>query len=119
MTEPGSPLFDFVKTMAVLSGILLLAWSALRFLLPKLSPGRTAQQNAIEVLARHPLEPRKTLYVVRAGKTKMLIAAAGDHVTFLKEVELEAAETPGADSEKTFAQRLWLLKRNQREDRGA
>lgn len=81
------PLFDFVKTMTVLGGILALAWAALRYWLPKVTQA-AAKGNAIEVIARHPLEARKTLYLVRVGKSTLLVAAAGENVTLLDRVEV-------------------------------
>jgi hypothetical protein len=39
------------------------------------------------VLARQALEPRKTLYVVRAENTTMLIATSGESVHFMTLVE--------------------------------
>lgn len=90
MTDPGSPLLDFIKTMAVLGGILALAWAAMRLWLPRLTgSGIAAGGNAIEVVARRPLEARKTLYVVRVGKSTLLVAAAGETVTLLDRVEFD------------------------------
>ena len=116
MTDPGSPLFDFVKTMAMLAGILMLAWAALRFWMPKLPFARMQQQQGvIEVIAKQPLEARKMLYVVRAGKTNLLIATSDSGVAFLQQIELE--ELPMASP--NFAQRLRVLKNGATERDGA
>lgn len=93
MTDPGSPLFDFLKTMAVLSGILALTWAALRWWLPKLT-GIVKGGGTIDIIARQALEPRKTLYVVRVGRATLLIAAAGETVTLLDHVELNPSAEP-------------------------
>jgi flagellar biogenesis protein FliO len=95
MTE--SPLLDFVKVMAILGGIVALAWAGLKYFLPKLDALRTLRGDLIEVIARQPLEARKTLYVVRAGSRHLLLASSGDAVTLLHELD---SESP------TFSQKL-------------
>jgi flagellar biogenesis protein FliO len=90
MTE--SPMLDFLRVMAILGGIVALAWAGLRFLLPKVGGLRTMRGDLIEVVARQPLEARKTLYVVRAGSRHLLLASSGDAVTLLQEVEIERHE---------------------------
>jgi flagellar biogenesis protein FliO len=88
MTE--SPLLDFVKVMAILGGIVALAFAGLRYVLPKVGGVRALRNDLIEVIARQPLEARKTLYVVRAGSRHLLLASSGDAVTVLSEVESSA-----------------------------
>ena len=102
MSDAGSPLMDFAKTMAMLGGILALAWAALRLWLPRLANSGASTENPIEVIARRPLEARKTLYVVRVGKTTLLVAAAGDTVTLLDHVECDPAAAPAPA--RSFAQ---------------
>ena len=108
MTGAGSPLMDFVKTMAMLGGILALVWAALRLWLPRLAGPAASAANPIEIVARRPLEPRKTLYVVRVGKTTLLVAAAGEAVTLLDHVECDpaAAPAPGPGRRQSFAGQL-------------
>jgi flagellar biogenesis protein FliO len=88
MTE--SPLLDFVKVMAILGGIVALAFAGLKYVLPKVGCVRALRNDLIEVIARQPLEARKTLYVVRAGSRHLLLASSGDAVTVLSEVESSA-----------------------------
>jgi flagellar biogenesis protein FliO len=88
MTE--SPLLDFVKVMAILGGIVALAFAGLKYVLPKVGGVRALRNDLIEVIARQPLEARKTLYVVRAGSRHLLLASSGDAVTVLSEVESSA-----------------------------
>jgi flagellar biogenesis protein FliO len=85
MTE--SPLLDFVKVMAILGGIMALAWAGLKYFLPKVTGVRALRNDLIEVLARQPLEARKTLYVVRAGSRQLLLASSGDALTVLSDLE--------------------------------
>ena len=95
MTE--SPILDFVKVMTILGGIVALAWAGLKFLLPKLAGVRALRGDLIEVIARQPLEARKTLYVVRAGSRRLLLASSGDSLTLLHDLD---SESP------SFAQKL-------------
>jgi flagellar biogenesis protein FliO len=85
MTE--SPLLDFVKVMAILGGIVALAFAGLKYVLPKVGGVRALRNDLIEVIARQPLEARKTLYVVRAGSRHLLLASSGDAVTVLSDLE--------------------------------
>jgi flagellar biogenesis protein FliO len=83
----GSLWGDYVKTMVILIGICLFAVGAMKFLGPRLRTSTRSSSGRIRVLARQALEPRKTLYVVRAENTTMLIATSGDSVHFMTLVE--------------------------------
>jgi flagellar biogenesis protein FliO len=83
----GSLWGDYVKTIVILIGICLLAVGALKFLGPRLRANTGSLSGGIRVLARQALEPRKTLYVVRAGHTTMLIATSGESVHFMTLVD--------------------------------
>ena len=91
MTDPGSPLFDFIRIMAILGGILLLAWTGLKYWLPKMTNVRATRTDVIEVVARQTLDPRNTLYVIRAGEDHLLVSASDSGVTMLRQVEIPAA----------------------------
>ncbi len=67
---------DYVRLMLVLCGILALAVVAIRFWLPKISMWNKSATGPIEVCARFPLEPRKTLYIVKAANSYMLLASS-------------------------------------------
>lgn len=77
---------DYVKSLLVLAGICMLAMGAAKVVLPRL---RTKLSGAgpIRVLATHPLEPKKTLYVVRAGNTAILLATSGTAVHFMTKLD--------------------------------
>jgi|GEM_PF-1062564 len=76
---PGGYGEYLATTLAVLVGVCLLAWVAIRFGLRRLMPGAKAGRGdrLVNVVARVPLEPRQMLYVVEvAGKT--LLLGSGD-----------------------------------------
>jgi flagellar biogenesis protein FliO len=68
-----SYLADFLRTLLALTGVLALGWFGLRQLARR-GFGRPSQgAGAVHVIARIPLEARKSLYVVRAGKRVLLL----------------------------------------------
>jgi len=86
---------DLLRTLLALAGVCALIWVTLRFLAKRglIAPGQ-ARGASLRVLARLPLEPRKSLYLVRAGK-RLLLLATGDGgsprlITELDESVLEA-----------------------------
>jgi flagellar biogenesis protein FliO len=113
MTDPGSPLFDFIRIMAILGGILLLAWTGVRsWLAPRLPGGAALRQGAVQVVARQQLDPRNTLYVVRVGEDQLLLSASDTAgVTLLREVRIETpvAEASSAQPSMSFAAALRKL----------
>ncbi len=96
-SSPGSLWGDYVRTLAVLAAVCLAAVFAVRVWLPRLAGNAGASgPKLLEVLARQPLEPRKTLYLVRAGKSVLVLAASGDAVRHM--ATLDGAEFPEAPS---------------------
>jgi flagellar biogenesis protein FliO len=86
-TPLGSLWGDYVKTMVILVGICSFAFGALKFAGPRLRANTGSFPGGIRVLARQTLEPRKNLYVVRAGHTTMLVATSGESVHFMTQLE--------------------------------
>jgi flagellar protein FliO/FliZ len=80
---------EYVRLMLVLCGILALAVLAIRFWLPKLSIWNRPAAGPIEICARLPLEPRRTLYIVKAANTYMLLASSEAGVQHLKSLSAE------------------------------
>ena len=78
---------DYAKTLLILAAILILAFVAVRFWIPRLAVFKTLGSEHIEVFARYSLEPRKTLYVVRAGKAMILLASSEQGVQFMTALE--------------------------------
>ena len=71
----------YAKLMLILGAVLIVAL-AVRSWVPKLTRPGTPSSRRIRVLAWHPLEPRKTLYVVAVGNNFILVASseAGVHL---------------------------------------
>jgi flagellar biogenesis protein FliO len=92
---------DYARLMLVLGGILIVAYLGVRYWLPRMAGGlRALSSGPIQVLAQLPLEARKTLYVVKAGRSVMLLASSEAGVqlmTALDPVDFPEA-SPGARS---------------------
>jgi flagellar biogenesis protein FliO len=87
-------IFEYVKLVVLLAVVVALAFVALRFWLPKLAGAAGSTNGPLQVAWRLSLEPRKTLYIVRAGSDYVLLAASDAGVQFLKSLdsgELDAA----------------------------
>ena len=67
---------EYARLMLVLCGILALAVVAIRVWLPKMAMWNKSAAGPIEVCARLPLEPRKTLYIVKAANSYLLLASS-------------------------------------------
>jgi flagellar biogenesis protein FliO len=89
MTSLSVELGDYLRLMLVLVGILALAVVAIRFWFPKILTMRQPSSGSIEVCARLPLEPRRTLYIVKAGKSFMLLASSEAGVNHLSALSAE------------------------------
>jgi flagellar biogenesis protein FliO len=90
---PGTNMWlDYAKTLLVLAGICLLALFAVKILLPKLTGFAAPASSHINVFAKYPLEPRKTLYLVRTGKAVVLLATSGEAVHFMTTLNSEDFE---------------------------
>jgi flagellar protein FliO/FliZ len=76
MTSVSMGWGDYVRLMLVLCGILALAVVAIRLWLPKMSMWNKSGAGPIEICARLPLEPRRTLYIVKAANSYMLLASS-------------------------------------------
>jgi flagellar biogenesis protein FliO len=83
---------DYTKTLLVLVGICLFALVTVKVLLPRLTGVAKSVPNHIQILGRYPLEPRKTLYLVRTGKTIALLATSAEAVHFMTTLNSEDFE---------------------------
>lgn len=72
--------------LLALGGVLVLAYVMLRVGLPRVFGMRAAQGGPIQVVARYPLEPKKTLYLVKTGTQVFLIGTSESQVQFLTAV---------------------------------
>ena len=113
----GSLAADYLKLMLVLAGIIALTYAILRYWLPKLSALRSPGSGPIQVVARLPLEPRKNLYIIKAGAGYLLIGTAENSVHMLSTLQPEAIEELCASPARTESappEFLTLLRRLKR-----
>ena len=85
-------LADYLKLMLVLAGIIALAYAALRYWLPKISGLQQSAKGPIQVVARMPLEPRKNLYIIKAGSEYLLVGTAENSVHMISALQADALE---------------------------
>src|SRR5688500_16924954 len=76
-----------VMSLLVLGGVCIAAFVLVRFLGRFLATGRTRGAHLLDVVARVPLEPRRSLYVVEvAGKT-LLVGTSEMGLSVLTELD--------------------------------
>jgi len=83
LTSINSQVVQYIGVVLALGGVLLLAYVLLRVGLPRLFGMRTSSGGPIQVVARYPLEPKKTLYLLRIGTQVFLIGTSESQVQFL------------------------------------
>jgi flagellar protein FliO/FliZ len=83
LTSINSQVVQYIGVLLALGGVLLLAYVLLRIGLPRLFGMRTSSGGPIQVVARYPLEPKKTLYLLRIGTQVFLIGTSESQVQFL------------------------------------
>jgi flagellar biosynthetic protein FliO len=74
-----------LETLVVLAVVCVLAWLVLRFWVRRAYAGQS--RGPIRVLARAPLEPRRTLYVIEVGGKCLLIGSGEGPLANLGEVD--------------------------------
>ena len=110
-------LADYLKLMLVLAGIVALAYAALRFWLPKISGLQQRANGPIQVIARMPLEPRKNLYIIKAGSEYLLVGTAENSVHMISALQADALEgyaTTAVKADAAPADFLTVLRRLKR-----
>jgi flagellar biogenesis protein FliO len=85
----NTELLHYVKILSVLGLILALAFLAVHVALPRLASLRGPGSGAIRVVARHTLEPRKNLYVIRVGAECYLVGTTESGMHFLTALDAE------------------------------
>jgi flagellar protein FliO/FliZ len=95
----GGLAFDLLRTLLALAAVCALGFFALRWLARRGVGGAgVGAYPGLRVLRRLPLEPRKSLYLVRAGKRLLLIGTGGDGppslIAELDESALAAEQSP-------------------------
>ncbi len=114
---PGGYGEFLLTSMLVLVIVCVLAWVVLKFGLRRMFPGtRVGGDGPIRVVARLPLEPRQTLYIVEVGGKTLLIGSGDRPVNLVTELDADAvAEAVAAVPKPTsFAD---VLRRLARKDR--
>ena len=76
VTAIGSQAGQFLEVMAALGLVLGLAYLVLKFGLARMTGFKPVAGGPLELVARFPLEPRKTLYIVKAGTELVLIGSS-------------------------------------------
>jgi flagellar protein FliO/FliZ len=113
-------IIEYLKVIAILAFVIVFAFIALRFWLPKLTGIRATTNGPIDVAWRLALEPRKTLYIVRAGSDYVLLATSEAGVQLL--TSLDTAKTDAAlreaSAKPTAAFQFASLLRNRHARRG-
>ena len=113
LASMNSQIVQYVEVLLGLFGVLILAYLTLRVGLPWFFRTRNPGDGPIEVLARYSLEPRKGLYLVKAGSQVFLIGTGESQVAYLTAVSEENAaeimrstrrrETPHPDFRQLLA----------------
>ncbi len=88
----NSQILDYIQLLLVLAGILLVAFVAMRYGLPRLAGIPLHQSGPIEAIARYPLEPRKHLYLVKAGAVYLLLASTDGRIEKIDRLSAEEIE---------------------------
>lgn len=70
-------LADLLRSLLAVAGVGLIAFFSLRYLQRRGFGAARGAGAAVRVIARVPLEPRKSLYLVRVG-TRVLLIGVGD-----------------------------------------
>lgn len=96
-TGYGSLLFQMVISLGI---VCLLAYLLLRYGLKRLLPDQN-QQGQMEVLARLPLEPRRTLLVVKVGEKILVLASSESGIHPVSELTAQEAAVFLEQSEDT------------------
>jgi flagellar biogenesis protein FliO len=88
----NSQILDIVKTVIVLVGVLLLAIATIRYLLPRFAGFAGKSGGPIQLIARYPLEPRKSLYIVKTGSRFLVLGTADSSVHLITSLDPEDIE---------------------------
>jgi flagellar biosynthetic protein FliO len=82
-TLPGIGWQSLALSLASLGVVCLVAWGALRLLAGR---GFGKATGAVRILARCPLEPRRSLYVIEAAGRCLLVGVGDGPMTVLAEL---------------------------------
>jgi flagellar biogenesis protein FliO len=91
LSSINSQIVQYVGVLLALAGVLVLAYVTLRVGLPRTFGMRASSAGLIQVLARYPLEPKKTLYLVKTSSQVFLIGTSESQVEYLTAIAPENA----------------------------
>jgi flagellar biogenesis protein FliO len=94
LNPPMGSWFDYAKTLLVLAAICLLALFAVKVGIPKLRRMAVPTSSYLQIVERYPLEPRKTLYVVKVSGKLLLLASSTEAVHFITTLDPNDNEHP-------------------------
>ena len=86
MSPEATYVLESLATVAVFGGALFLATWGMRRL------GGVRARGPLEVLARQPLDGRRSIYLVRVGKRVLIVGASESALTRLGSTSLDAIE---------------------------
>ncbi len=103
-----------ITSLLVLGGVCVAAFVVVKMLGRFLSTGSRRGAHLLDVIARVPLEPRRSLYVVDvAGKT-LLVGTSEMGLSVLSELDREAVHARAVERPATFAEMVrtaWIKRR--------
>jgi len=91
LSSINAQVLQYAEVLLALAGVLVLAYVVLKVGLPRMFGMRTSSGGPIQVLARYPLEPKKMLYLVKAGSQVFLVGTSESQVAYLTAIAPENA----------------------------
>jgi len=91
LSSINTQVLQYAEVLLALAGVLVLAYVVLRVGLPRMFGMRTSSGGPVQVLARYPLEPKKMLYLVKAGAQVFLVGTSESQVAYLTAIAPENA----------------------------
>ena len=95
--ELGSPWGTYVKLLLLLAGLLCFFYVGAQFLARRFGSMRGGRGGNLELVDRLGLEPRRTIYTIRAGPRFLVVASSESGLQLL--TEMSPAELPGNSSD--------------------
>ena len=83
---------EYIKLIATLAAVVAFAVFVLRVWVSRLAGGPVVRSGPLQVAWRLNLEPRKTLYIVRAGSGYLLLAASDAGIQLLTQLDTGEVE---------------------------
>lgn len=88
----NTQILDYLKLLLVLAAVLILAYVATLFWIPRMMGFKRLAGGPIRVVARYPLEPRKALYIIKAGGDFFLVGTSEGDIHYLTRLDSQSLE---------------------------